>query len=134
MRHVDLRGDWGRARFAVELADDPGERAQGLMYRENMPPLAGMLFLYPSPQPVAFWMENTLIPLDMLFLDQTGRVVKIHENARPLDRTAIDGGPNILAVLEINGGMARRMGIVPGSELRYPLLDQTIAAWPCGAE
>ncbi|TCO72451.1 hypothetical protein EV655_104138 [Rhodovulum euryhalinum] len=127
---VDLRGDWGSARFAVEIADDDAERAQGLMHRTSMPASAGMLFVYDRPQRVAFWMENTLIPLDMIFLGPRGRVLKVHENARPRDRTPIDGGEGVLAVLEINGGLARRLGIGPGSELRHPAFGPD-AVWPC---
>jgi uncharacterized membrane protein (UPF0127 family) len=128
---VDLRGDWGTARFNVEVADDPAERAQGLMNRPSMPASAGMLFLYDAPQRATFWMKNTLIPLDMIFLDQTGTVTRVHENAVPLDETNIDGGTGVLAVLEINGGLASAIGIAEGSQLRHPALDQSLAAWPC---
>jgi len=128
--HVDLRGAWGSARFTVEIADDAAERARGLMNREVMPLSAGMLFVYPAPQRVSFWMENTLIPLDMIFLGPHGRVLKVHENARPLDRTPIDGGAGVLAVLEINGGLAHRLGIRPGSEMRHPAFGPE-AVWPC---
>lgn len=128
--HVDLRGDWGTARFSVEVADDPKERSQGLMFRESMASGAGMLFVYERPQPAVFWMRNTLIPLDMIFLDEAGRVTRIHENARPLDETGIEGGEAVQYVLEINGGLARRLGIVEGSELRHPAIGEG-AAWPC---
>jgi len=128
---VDLRGTWGQARFNVEIADTDATRASGLMFRETMPRFSGMLFVYDRPDRAVFWMENTLIPLDMLFIDETGRVNHIHHDARPLDRTAIDGGADVLMVLEINGGMARRMGIAPGSELRHPRLDTEQALWPC---
>jgi uncharacterized membrane protein (UPF0127 family) len=128
---VDLRGDWGQARFTVELADDPAERAQGLMFRESLPRAAGMLFVYDQPQRPVFWMRNTLIPLDMIFVDSAGTVLHIHENAVPLDETGIDGGPGVLAVLEINGGLSRQLGLDVGSELRHPALDQAIAAWGC---
>jgi uncharacterized membrane protein (UPF0127 family) len=128
---VDLRGDFGTARFNVEIADDPAERAQGLMNRPSMPASAGMLFLYDAPQRAGFWMKNTLIPLDMIFLDETGTVTRVHENAVPLDETTIDGGEGVLAVLEINGGLASAIGIAEGSQLRHPALDQSIAAWPC---
>lgn len=131
---VDLRGDWGTARFSVELADTPDERSLGLMNRPEMAKSAGMLFLYDFPQTVAFWMENTLIPLDMIFMSADGVVQRIHENAVPLDRTLIPGGDDILAVLEINGGMSALLGITVGSELRHPMLDQSIAAWPCSEE
>lgn len=127
---VELRGDGGSARFSVEIADDAAERARGLMHRESMPRSAGMLFIYEQPQSVSFWMENTLIPLDMVFLDRTGTVRRVHENAKPLDRTAIPGGDEILAVLEINGGLARRMGIAPGTQMRHPAFGEA-AVWPC---
>jgi uncharacterized membrane protein (UPF0127 family) len=128
---VELRGDFGTARFNVEIADDPAERAQGLMNRPSMPASAGMLFLYETPQRAGFWMKNTLIPLDMIFLDETGTVTRVHENAVPLDETTIDGGYGVIAVLEINGGLASAIGIAEGAELRHPALDQSIAAWPC---
>ena len=128
---VDLRGDWGQARFTVELADDPAERSQGLMFRESMPRSQGMLFLYEQPQRAVFWMKNTLIPLDMIFLDETGTVTHIHENAVPLDETGIDGGTGVLAVLEINGGLSRQLGVEVGNELRHPALEQNTAAWAC---
>ncbi len=131
---VDLRGEWGQARFSVELADDAKEQQQGLMFREKMSASAGMLFVYKRPHAARFWMKNTLIPLDMLFLDRTGRVTKIAENAKPLDETPIDGGNDVLMILEINGGMVRGLGITVGSELRHPAFDSAIAAWPCQAE
>ncbi|MBT8460852.1 MAG: DUF192 domain-containing protein, partial [Boseongicola sp.] len=123
-------GDWGQARFTVEVADDPGERSQGLMNRESMARSAGMLFVYEFPQRVAFWMRNTLIPLDMIFLDETGTVQRIHENAIPLDETAIPGGDNIQYVLEINGGLSERFGIDEGSVLRHPAIGEN-AVWGC---
>jgi uncharacterized membrane protein (UPF0127 family) len=128
---LDLRGAWGNARFAVELADTPATRAQGLMFRESMPRFSGMFFVFERPESVRFWMENTLIPLDMLFADATGTVQRIHHDARPLDRTSIPGGDNIQYVLEINAGMSRRLGIVEGSEIRHPSIDTALAAWPC---
>jgi len=131
---VELRGPAGEARFTVELADTAGERAQGLMFREAMPASAGMLFLYERPQAASFWMKNTLIPLDMIFADPTGHVTHVHANAVPGDETPIPGGTGVLAVLEINGGLAARLGIVPGAALRHPGLDQTTAIWPCNAE
>ena len=128
---VDLRGPWGQARFQVEVADDPEERAQGLMFRESMAANSGMLFVYPSPQRAAFWMKNTLIPLDMIFADENGVVTRVHENAIPQDLTPIEGGEGIRFVLEINGGLSGRYRIDEGSELRHPLVDGDDAAWPC---
>ncbi|MBM1814435.1 DUF192 domain-containing protein [Sulfitobacter pseudonitzschiae] len=128
---VDLRGDWGQARFNVEIADDNEERAQGLMNRPKMPQSAGMLFVYESPRPMNFWMRNTLIPLDMIFIDAQGVVQNIHHRAIPLDETPIFGGDNLLAALEINGGLAERMGITEGTQVRHPAFDGDDAAWPC---
>jgi uncharacterized membrane protein (UPF0127 family) len=128
---VELRGPFGSAAFTVEVADDAAERARGLMFREKLPVSSGMLFVYERPQPVSFWMENTLIPLDMIFADAGGRVTKVHENAVPRDRTPIPGEGDVLVVLEINGGLARAIGIAEGAELRHPAIPQETAAWPC---
>ncbi len=76
-------------------------------------------------------MKNTKIPLDMIFADPAGRVTRVHAQAVPGDLTPIDGGEGVLAVLEINGGLAARMGIAPGAVIRHPALDQSRAAWPC---
>ncbi|WP_245924578.1 DUF192 domain-containing protein [Aliiroseovarius pelagivivens] len=130
---ISIRGDWGQAAFTVEVADDPRERAQGLMFREHMPTTHGMLFLFETPQQVGFWMKDTLIALDMIFIQPDGTVSRIHENAIPHDTTVIDGGPGVLAVLEVNGGLSARFGISEGSELQHPALDQALAAWPCDA-
>ena len=127
---ADLRGPWGQARFTVEIADTPETQARGLMHRESLPRAAGMLFLYDGPRRVAFWMRNTLIPLDMIFMDATGTVTRVHHEAVPLDETPIDGGPDVLAVLEINGGLARRLGIDVGTQMRHPRLPEG-AAWAC---
>lgn len=126
---IELRGDWGQAAFSIEVADTDASRAQGLMNRPSMPASAGMLFIYPQPVQARFWMKNTLIALDMIFADPAGVVQKVHSNAKPLDETVIEGGSGILYVLEINGGLARRLGIGPGTELRHPAISG--AAWPC---
>lgn len=126
-----LRGDWGQAAFDIEIADTEETRARGLMFREHMPRGAGMLFVYEHPQPTAFWMKNTLIPLDIIFFDEQGTVTKVHENAVPGDLTPIPGGDTVFAVLEINGGLARRYGISVGSQLRHEIFSQTGAVWPC---
>lgn len=127
---VFLRGPFGSARFSVEIADTTRERARGLMFRESMAKSHGMLFIFDRPARVSFWMKNTLIPLDMLFVDKSGVVRKVHHMAQPGDLTSIHGGAGILAVLEINGGLSQAMGIVAGSELRHPAFGAE-AAWPC---
>ena len=128
---VKLRGDWGAVTFRVEVADTKASRARGLMHREHLAAQSGMLFLYPAPQSVSFWMRNTLIPLDMLFIDQAGLVSMIYHRAEPHDEKLIYGGNEVLSVLEINGGMATELGITVGSEVQSPLLPQKSAAWPC---
>ena len=128
---LELRGPGGVARFHVEIADTSAERNRGLMFRESLPSSGGMLFVYDQPQEVAFWMKNTLIPLDMIFVDATGRVQRVHEKAVPGDLTAIPGGAEIQFVLEINGGMAKRLGITAGAEMRHPAIAAQKAAWPC---
>lgn len=127
---VDLRWDTGSESFAVEVADDGEERSLGLMNRPEMDLARGMLFVYESPHRVGFWMKNTLIPLDMIFADATGTVTKVHAMAVPLDETPIDGGKDVQFVLEINGGLAAKLGIAPGAELRHPAIGKS-AAWPC---
>ncbi len=128
---LDLRGPGGTVRFHVEIADTLAERNRGLMFRESLPSAGGMLFVYDQPQDVAFWMKNTLIPLDMIFADAAGRVQRVHANAVPGDLTAIPGGASIQFVLEINGGMAKRLGITEGAEMRHPAIVSEKAAWPC---
>ncbi|HMO09705.1 MAG TPA: DUF192 domain-containing protein [Paracoccaceae bacterium] len=131
---VELRTPAGSSvRFSVELALTPAEQARGLMFRESMARSAGMLFVYPRPQRASFWMRNTLIPLDMIFAGADGTVSHVHANARPRDETPIFGGDAVLAVLEINGGLAARLGIVPGSVMRHPAFGEA-AVWPCAAE
>jgi len=127
---VDLRGDWGRASFSIEVADDPAERSRGLMYRESLPSGAGMLFVYDEPGSPSFWMRNTLIFLDMIFVRPDGTVQHVHSEAIPGDETPISGGAGVQMVLEINGGLAEAMGIGPGTEMRHPAFGED-AAWPC---
>lgn len=127
---VTVSGDFGVARFTVQVADDYEERAQGLMNVPSMPTLSGMLFVYDQPQQTAFWMRNTLISLDMLFADETGTITRIHDKAIPLDETPIPGGNDIQYVLEINGGLAARLGIEEGDVMQHPSMGEN-AAKPC---
>ena len=131
---VELRWPGGRARFSVELADTPALRETGLMNRASLASAAGMLFAYPAPHRASFWMKNTLIPLDMIFADATGRVTRVHSDAVPQDQTPIDGGADVSYVLEINGGLAKRLGLPEGAEMRSAAMAQGGAVWPCAAE
>ncbi len=130
-RSIELRGAWGKARFAVEVADTERERAVGLMHRKTLPSSAGMLFVYARSGRVSFWMRNTFIPLDIIFANEDGVVQKVHSNATPLDETPIPGGDRIRYVLEINGGLAKAIGISVGSVMRHPAILQESAEWPC---
>ncbi len=130
---VELRNPAGQVqRFTVEVADDADERAKGLMFRENMPTAAGMLFVFPQAKHATFWMKNTPLALDIIFADATGTVTHVHANAEPQSTDLIDGGPGVAFVLEINGGLAAPMGIAPGAVLRHPAIGAA-AIWPCSA-
>lgn len=132
-----LAGDAAPIRIAVEIADTPAARAQGLMHRRHLPARSGMLFVYEHPQPVAFWMRNTLIPLDVLFIDARGVIRHIHAGAVPHDETAIPGhaegdpDPDRLLVLEIGGGEAAALGIREGMAIAHPALPAAVALHPC---
>lgn len=128
---LTISGDFGQATFTVDVADDPQERAQGLMFVEQMPTFTGMLFVYERPQSVSFWMKNTLIPLDMIFAAPDGEVLRIHENAIPGDLTPIPGGEGVQMVLEVNGGLSARLGLQTGDVLQHPSFGPE-AILPCG--
>ena len=97
--------------FAVELATNAAERAVGLMYRKELPEGRGMLFDFHDEQPVQFWMHNTYIPLDMIFIAADGRVVRVVENAKPMSDELIPSGRPVRAVLEVIAGTSRKLGI-----------------------
>jgi uncharacterized membrane protein (UPF0127 family) len=103
----------------VELARTPVERARGLMERRELAPDAGMLFLFDETSDHAFWMKNTLIPLDMIFAGEDGRIVGVVARAIPGDLTARGVGAPSRYVLEVNGGWAQAHGVAPGDRLRF---------------
>lgn len=106
-------------RFTVEIARTTEQMSQGLMFRAKMAPDAGMLFLYEPVQPVAMWMFQTLIPLDMLFIGADGRVTNIHERAIPGSTATIESGGPVRAVLELNGGTVARLKLKTGDHVRH---------------
>ena len=112
----------GPQSFNVELATTPSQMELGLMYRQSLPADAGMLFVYPAEQSVAFWMKNTLIPLDMLFIGADGHIRRIVERTIPLSTNPIPSGDPVRAVLEINGGAAEKLGIHTGDMVHSPSL------------
>ena len=101
-------------RFDIEIADEPQERARGLMFRESMADDAGMLFIYPRERVASFWMKNTYISLDMLFIANDGRILQIAPRTVPLSLESVRSDSKVRAVLEINGGLSERLGIEPG--------------------
>jgi uncharacterized membrane protein (UPF0127 family) len=131
---VELRGDWGKARFQVAIADTPQTRARGLMFVEDMPQRAGMLFVFPDERVRTFWMRNTLISLDIIYFDATGAWVSAQEDAVPMDETTLPSDGPAQYVLEINAGLVARFGMGEGTVIRHPSIDQAGAAWPCDAE
>lgn len=106
--------------FHVELALTPQQQAHGLMGRTEMAEDAGMLFLFPGEDERSFWMKNTLIPLDMVFIKKDGTILRVHDSAVPNDLTSIKSNGPALAVLEINGGVAKKLGIMDGDTVRHP--------------
>ena len=108
-------------KFDVELALNDAERSRGLMFREKLGPYDGMLFDFYQEAPVSFWMKNTLIPLDMVFIAGDGTVKHVHANATPLSTDSIPSQFPVRAVLEINGGSARLLGIKPGDKVKHPI-------------
>jgi uncharacterized membrane protein (UPF0127 family) len=107
-------------RFTVEVAATPEEQEAGLMYRRSLGPDRGMIFPYDPPQDVAFWMKNTLIPLDMIFIRRDGTIARIAPNTVPMSLDTVPAGEPVAAVLEIAGGRAAELGIREGDEASWP--------------
>jgi len=111
--------------FQVEVVRREADRNRGLMFRENMADGHGMLFDYDPPQDVSFWMKNTYIPLDIIFIDAKGRIIRIAENTVPFDLTPVPSGGVVRGVLEINGGLSRKLGIRAGDRVRHRIFGQS---------
>jgi uncharacterized membrane protein (UPF0127 family) len=105
--------------FRTEIADTDPERARGMMFRQDMAEDEAMLFIWPAPHVAAMWMRNTYIALDMLFIAADGEVVHIHRNAVPHSLDVISADREVLAVLEIKGGAAARLGLSAGDRVRH---------------
>jgi uncharacterized protein len=114
---IEVVGKSGVHPFVVELATNDADRERGLMFRKELPEGRGMLFDFEHEGPVVFWMHNTYIPLDMIFIRADGSILRIAENTEPMsDRRIPSGGP-VRAVLEVIGGTARKLGIEPGDKV-----------------
>jgi uncharacterized membrane protein (UPF0127 family) len=110
--------------FNVEVVDTPESRAQGLMFRTSLAPDAGMLFDFKESRQVSFWMQNTMIPLDMLFIRHDGTIANIHVNAKPLDPTSIPSDGPVEFVLEIAGGRSVELGIKAGDTVLHDRINK----------
>ena len=110
--------------FAVEMARTDAERAKGLMYRKELPEGRGMLFDFEREQETAFWMKNTYISLDMIFIRQDGRILRIAENTEPLSEKMVASGGPVRGVLEVIAGTARKFGIAPGDRVAHPIFSR----------
>jgi uncharacterized membrane protein (UPF0127 family) len=109
--------------FAVEVVDNDADRAKGLMYRRELPEGRGMLFDFHREQEVSFWMQNTYIPLDMVFIRGDGRILGIAENTEPLSTRLIPSGGPVRAVLEVIAGTTQKLGIAPGDRVASPIFN-----------
>ena len=116
---LSIRSATGVHRFTVEVARTPQEQAAGLMHRQSLAPDRGMLFPYDPPQPASFWMKNTLIPLDIIFIRADGTIARIAANTVPLSLDPVPSLEPVAAVLEIAGGRAAELGIAPGDRVEW---------------
>src|SRR4029079_12058619 len=121
---VEIAGKSGVHSFTVEIADTEPAREKGLMYRRSLPEGTGMLFDFHQEQDVAFWMQNTYIPLDMIFIRGDGRILRIAENTEPLSTRQIPSGGPVRAVLEVIAGTSRKLGISPGDRVAHPIFSR----------
>jgi uncharacterized membrane protein (UPF0127 family) len=116
----------GKFPFDIELALTPPQMEQGLMFRRSLAADAGMLFDYGDPQPVAMWMKNTLIPLDMVFIGKDGTVVDFRERAVPMSLDTIEPKVPARAVLEVNAGTAQRLGLQVGNTVHHAFFGNAL--------
>lgn len=121
LEQVRLKIKSGRKthKFIVEVARTPEQQAQGLMFRQSLAPDRGMIFPYEAAQPASFWMKNTLIPLDIIFIRPDGTIARIAENTVPLSLDPIPSLEPVSAVLELAGGRARALGISEGDKVSW---------------
>ena len=107
--------------FSVEVVDNDADRAKGLMHRRSLPEGTGMLFDFHREQDVSFWMQNTYIPLDMIFIRADGRIHRVAENTVPLSLEQVPSRGPVRGVLEVIAGTSRKLGIAPGDRVAHPI-------------
>ena len=120
---VEIATKTGVHAFSVEIADNDAEREKGLMFRKELPEGHGMLFDFQREQEVGFWMQNTYISLDMIFIRSDGRILRVAENTEPLSTRIIPSNGRVRAVLEVIAGTARKYGIAPGDRVASPIFN-----------
>jgi uncharacterized membrane protein (UPF0127 family) len=120
---LEIASKSGVHTFSVEVVDNDADRAKGLMFRKSLPEGTGMLFDFKREQDVSFWMQNTYIPLDMIFIRADGRILRIAENAVPMSTEQIPSRGPAKGVLEVTAGTARKMGIEPGDRVAHPIFN-----------
>lgn len=113
--------------LTLEVANDRRSRSKGLMFREELDPASGMIFVYPDPKPVQFWMKNTPLSLDILFLDAEGTIVKIHKAAVPFDTTPIVGGDDVQYVIELLAGQAQALALDNGDSIQSVICQERLS-------
>jgi uncharacterized membrane protein (UPF0127 family) len=116
---LTIRSDDRARRFTVEIARTPEQQQHGLMFRRSLAPDHGMLFPFAFPRQATFWMKDTLIPLDMIFIRPDGSIARIAAMTAPKSLDTVDSGEPVAAVLEIAGGRAAQLGIEPGDVVRW---------------
>jgi len=123
LQQLEIASKTGVHIFGVEMAVTPEEQARGLMFRRELPDMQGMLFDFHREQPTSFWMKNTYIPLDMIFIRGDGRIQRIEENTVPLSEALVpaNGPVTARAVLEVIAGTARKLGLAPGDRVKHPI-------------
>lgn len=121
---IEIASKTGVHAFSVEMATTAAEREKGLMYRKSLPEGQGMLFDFQRDQEVGFWMKNTYIPLDMIFIRSDGRIMRIAENTEPLSERIVSSNGAVRAVLEVIGGTARKLGIAAGDRVAGSIFNR----------
>src|SRR5687768_10309670 len=120
---VEIVTKTGVHSFSVEIVDNDADRAKGLMHRRSLPEGTGMLFDFHREQDVSFWMQNTYIPLDMIFIRADGRIHRIAENTVPLSLEQVPSRGPVRGVLEVIAGTSRKLGIAPGDRVAHPIFS-----------